>query len=295
MKILILGSNGYLGSNFSLFLREKNLKVYHSDIHESPIYDWMNYHQINLLEFDFEEFFQNKKIDFIYLFSGLTGTLGSFKSSDKFIEVNTVGVSRVLQALINLKNQPTIIFPSTRLVYQGSSSALKEEANKQLNTPYAISKFSAENLIQAFERLYQVNFYIFRISIPYGNIGSSDYSFGTIGSFIEQLKENGRIILFGDGLQKRTFTSIVDICTIFNKCMSSNLRVNEIYNIGGEELSLNAAAEIIAGDSKHIFFKEWPNEYLRIESWDTVFCSEKLDVQIDKKYLKLSEIQDFKK
>lgn len=90
---------------------------------------------------------------------------------------------------------------------------------------------------------------------------------------------NGEAItLFGDGSQKRTFTHVGDICrSILDTAFSENTN-NQTYNIGGETLSLNQVASMIAQKyGVEVLYKEWSALDLAIESGDTIFDSSKLD------------------
>lgn len=289
MRIGIFGSNGYLGSNISKqFSFSKNIEVFNFDIHAKSKYELNNYQRIDITKkADFTKITQN--LDFIFLFSAITGSLQSFDNSENMFRVNILGLINVLD-FIKGKNT-TLVFPSTRLVYKGKEDLyIDEDSEKYPLTPYAISKFSGEQLIMSYSRLFKIKYYIFRISVPYGNLIKSDYSYGTIGIMINQIINENKITLFGDGTQKRTFTNLIDIFDIFENTLLKKIKSNNIYNIGGESLSLKEVANLFEKKFNiPVFHKSWPESYNLIESGSTSFLSQKIDNLIGKKkYLKLS-------
>lgn len=123
-------------------------------------------------------------VDFIFLFAGLSGTIAGFDNYKKFIEVNEIGVLNLLNWMRITGSEARIIFPSTRLVYKGmKNTPLTEDAEKEAKTIYAKNKFSAEHFFYIHNLEYGLQYTVFRICVPYGNIFSNEYSYGTTGFF----------------------------------------------------------------------------------------------------------------
>lgn len=282
-KVIFFGCNGYLGSHIVNDLKLKGYYILGFDIHEESNYNHVNEYtkfdisnakDINEIDFN---------VDYIYYFSGITGTHVSLENFNQFINTNEIGLLNVLSSIKYQKVYPKIIFPSTRLVYKGiRDKRLEEDSEKEFKTIYAINKFHNEQCLKMFNKYYQIPYTIFRICVPYGNTLSNDYSYGTIGFFLTQARNNKPISLYGDGNLKRTFTSVSDISSqIINvsELYSSNA---ETYNIGGETFSLLEIAKLISKkynvEVKHI---EWPALALALESGDTIFDSSKIEKLTD--------------
>jgi UDP-glucose 4-epimerase len=61
--------------------------------------------------------------------------------------------------------------------------------------------------------------------------------------------------------------------------------LNDVYNIGGETLSLFEAANIVAEKfNVKVELTDWPQIDLKLESGDTIFDSDKLDVITGESY-----------
>nr|WP_286174890.1 SDR family oxidoreductase [Harryflintia acetispora] len=236
-----------------------------------------NYHSLTMsLQSDIEESINGA--DLIYFFVGKTGTMQGFEDPELFLKVNEGFLFSLLNAYRAVHSTAKIIFPSTRLVYRGDSRALNEDSEKQFLTPYAIQKFACEQYLNMYHELFGVNYCILRIGVPYGTLVHPVSSYGTLEFFIKQAKEFRKISVFGDGKQKRTFTFIEDLCHILWKAGLTCQCINDVYNIGGEALSIREVAEKVAYATKAIIAENpWPHDFNKIESGDTVFDSRKLD------------------
>ena len=269
-KCAIIGSKGYIGKHLEYYLKQKK-----NDVVES---EDVNYHRCDLTDFESVRRIIDLKVDYIFMFAGLTGTYVGFDKANIFVNVNEMGLINLLNCIRESKYRPKIIFPSTRLIYKGADKALKEDDEKETKTIYAVNKIACENLLYAYRQNFDIPYTIFRICVPFGNMFSDDYSFGTIGFFIRQASNDRRITLYGDGSIKRTFTSMHDLCKQIVEVGMERVSDGEIYNIGGHTYSLRNAAEIIASYYKaEISFISWPERDLKMESGSTYFDSSKIE------------------
>lgn len=274
-KCAIIGSKGYIGKHLEYYLKQKKNDVVCYDVVES---EDVNYHRCDLTDFESVRRIIDLKVDYIFMFAGLTGTYVGFDKANIFVNVNEMGLINLLNCIRESKYRPKIIFPSTRLIYKGADKALKEDDEKETKTIYAVNKIACENLLYAYRQNFDILYTIFRICVPFGNMFSDDYSFGTIGFFIRQASNDRRITLYGDGSIKRTFTSMHDLCKQIVEVGMERVSDGEIYNIGGHTYSLRNAAEIIASYYKaEISFISWPERDLKMESGSTYFDSSKIE------------------
>lgn len=273
MRCAVIGSNGYIGSHLVTYLKSIGVEVSCYDIQEKDEY---GYTTIDLLDKGTIDKI-NLNVDYIFLMSGLTGTYAGFDKYEQFVDLNEKSLLHLLNAIRISTFRPRIVFPSTRLVYQGSECPLTEDAEKNPKTLYAVNKLACEYLLKIYQISFDIPYTIFRICVPYGNLLSDKYSFGTIGFFIQKAQSGQDIPLYGGGELKRTFTSVADICMIMYRGVLSNGSENEIFNIGGDSLKLKEAALLIARKYKvGTTSTPWPDKDLRIESGSTFFCDDKL-------------------
>lgn len=289
MKSAVIGANGFIGKHIVNYLERIQLsEVECYDILQEV--DLPNYVCVDLTDRKSVDKI-DLNVDYIFMFAGLTGTYAGFDSYEKYISVNELGLLNLLDAIRNSPYRPKIIYPSTRLVYKGYDKPLKEEDEKESKTIYAANKLACEGYLQAYHDSFDIPYSIFRICLPYGNLLSTDYSFGTVGFFIKQAKAGKDITLYGGGKIKRTFTHMKDLCYQIVEASFRAESNGQIYNIGGETLSLHDAAEIIAAKyGVKIVAVAWPEKDLRIESGHTYFDDTKIKKIIEvTKYRKLKD------
>lgn len=274
-RIAVLGANGFIGKHIVHYLQElgcSSIDCY--DVTQEA--NLPNYHCLDLTNKEAVKSV-NMDVDYIFMFAGLTGTYAGFDAYERYVSINEIALLNILNAIRQTSFRPKVIFPSTRLVYKGFDKALKEDDEKESKTIYAANKLACEGYLQAYHDSFDIPYTVFRICIPYGNLLSADYSFGTVGFFIKQASVGKDITLYGGGNIKRTFTHMEDLCrqVIYGaSCPESD---GEIYNVGGETLSLYDAAIIIAKKyGVDVTAVPWPERDLRIESDHTYFDDSKI-------------------
>lgn len=290
-KCAVIGACGYIGKHIVKFLEER-----YGIIPETyDVCDGVakHYHKVDLTDRESVATI-DLDVDYIFDFAGLTGTYAGFDKYETYNKVNELGLLNLLDAIRKPKFRPKLIFPSTRLVYKGVDKPLKEEDEKETKTIYAVNKLACEGLLYAYRQSFDIPYTIFRICIPYGNLLSDDYSFGTVGFFIRQAKAGNNITLYGGGDIKRTFTHMEDLCYQIIEAAFSVESDGNIYNIGGETLSLREAATVIARKfGVDVVSVPWPKKDLRIESSHTYFDDTKIRTLLDLSSYK--RLEDFSK
>ena len=273
MKCAVIGGKGFIGKHLAFYLKGRGYDVKTYDIipGEEESYlcvDMTNSESVSKIDLN---------VDYIYMFAGLTGTYVGFDAYEKYININEIALLNLLDAIRKSEFRPKVIFPSTRLVYKGYDKPLKEEDEKESKTIYAANKIACEGYLQAYRDSFDIPYTVFRICIPYGNMLSTDYSFGTVGFFIKQAKAGKDITLYGGGTIKRTFTHMEDLCYQIVEGALKRDSDGQVYNVGGETLSLRQAAEIVAKKyGTKVVDVPWPERDLRIESDHTYFDDTKI-------------------
>jgi UDP-glucose 4-epimerase len=283
MKAAVIGCNGYIGKHLALFLQDQGWEVHGYGKRPSFDLNISNYTSLDIQKrSDLDRF--DTQVDHIFYFSGITGTSAAYNAYENYIDVNEKGLLHILDKVRSADHKPRIIFPSSRLVYKGVTDVpLPENAEKEFKTIYALNKWFGEQVLQQYGNYFDIPFSIFRICVPYGNLFTDSYSYGTIGFFLNRAKTGEPITLFGDGGQKRTFTHVEDICLQIYHALNKPASVNNILNISGETFSLKEVAEQIAGKYKvAVNFKDWPPMDAKLESGDTIFDGSRISQLIQK-------------
>ena len=277
MNSITIGSNGYLGRHLAWFLQQEGFQNQNFDIQPHPVSGVENYQSFDIS--NKENFSKlDPEVDFIFLFAGLSGTADGFNKYQDFVRINEIGLLNLLTWMRESGCKARVVFPSSRLVYKGRKDyALKEDDPKETRTIYAVNKLASENLLWMYQNAFGIDYTVFRICVPYGNLFDNNFSYGTMGFFLSKAQKKEDIVLFGDGNLHRTFTHVEDLCNIIIQSVQSEKNRNEIYNIGGENLSLFEAATLVAEKyGVNVKFAGWPEMALKLESDDTVFDDTKL-------------------
>ena len=288
-NITIVGANSYIARNLIRVIDKDKFELFLYDRDESHFDGYANYSYLDILN---PQAVERIKWDCenLFWFSGATGTSVGFEEYKSFVEVNELGLLNALSAHIKAQSKSKIVFPSTRLVYKGSDEPLTEDCEKEFKTPYALNKFSCENYLKMFYDMFGIPYCVFRICLPYGEVGgigsNEGESFGTVGAFSKAAKNTKLITIYGDGAQKRTLTHMSDLCEIMWQGAQSPDCHNDVYNIGGKDvLSLaEIAEEITKVFGGHVKNVPWPEFDKKLESGSTVFDSTKLDKILEYKY-----------
>jgi UDP-glucose 4-epimerase len=270
MKCLVLGAGGYLGSHLALALRNEghDVRAVARTGPDGAAVDVTDLRSLQALDW---------AVDTVCMFAGVTGTAASFTQFQNFIGGNQIALLNVLECIRQSAHRPRVVFPSTRLVYKGSEQPLPETAEMEARTVYAASKIACERHLQAYANAFDIPYTVYRVCVPYGNTLGGRYSYGTVGNFIQQAFDSGRIRLYGDGSQRRTFTHVDDLCRAIVLGAAREDFANQVFNLPGEDLSLLQAARLIATRLQaDIELAPWPAFDQRIESGSTVFDGSRL-------------------
>ena len=283
----ILGANGYIGRHLSYYLNQKGFRVFAYDI--QPERNPNLPAEIQYEQFDICHNYDhiNFNVDYLFVFSGITGTKNGFEQYRTFIEVNEIGLLNILSKVKDMERKPKIIFPSTRLVYKGVEQPLPEEAEKETKTIYAANKLACERYLKMYAHSFGVTYTIYRICVPYGNQFDGEFSYGTVGAFLNRAKGGGTITLYGDGEIKRTLTHVMSICQQITDSMMIAQSDNNTYNIAGETFSFRELAEKIAAIyGTPVTFIPWNDMDWKIESGSTVFDGHKIEsvISVEKQW-----------
>jgi UDP-glucose 4-epimerase len=278
-KILILGSNGYIGRHLRLRLLELNYRYTLGDFQKQSIDEDENYVQIDVLDkIGLNELLPSH--DIVFCMAGLTGTLQGFSDYVRFIEVNEIGLLNCLDVIRTQGLKTKVILPSTRLIYRGQKGKpLKEDAETEFKTIYAMNKYACEKYLEMYRNIFGLTYAVFRICVPYGNELGDEYSYGTLGQMFNQANTDKKITVYGDGSQRRSLMHITDLTSALLHGALSDATNNDTFNISGPDtLSIAEIAEAVATLFEiEVEYGEWPTNLANIESGDTMFDTTKFE------------------
>ena len=247
MKILITGGAGFIGSCFVRYMLNKHqdYKIINldaltyagnienlSDVKDNPNYSFVkgNICDKNLIVE------LTKDVDAIINFAAETHVDNSISNPNIFIETNVVGTLNLLEAAKNNKVE-RYLQVSTDEVYGslGKDGYFTERTPISPNSPYSASKASADMLVRAYNKTYNVPTLITRCS---NNYGPYQYPEKLIPLFISKLLKGENIPLYGDGQNVRDWLYVYDHASAIDTVLHKG-KTGEVYNVGGHNEKTN--------------------------------------------------------
>ncbi len=222
MKILILGSEGFVGQNLVHGL-SKNHDVFRSDQIDS---NEKNYFKCDITNFNSVEKIVKDVDTVIHLTAH--SLVSSLDGSITNAQVNIMGLLNLLE--VCRKNSiPKVIFTSaSSLIGEPSSFQVNEKHNPKPKTAYGITKLTSEHYLRLYNELYNLNYTVFRFFNIYGPFQKN----GLIPSIYKKIQNNEPITIFGKGDQIRDYVYIEDIISFFEKSAVSTIGNSTILNMG---------------------------------------------------------------
>lgn len=240
--IVITGAAGFLGTYFIKSLNLKKYNVYAID-KKKFIHKNVTCLQFNISNID--KFIDKlpKTIDYLYHFAAIKDVTIAEKNYSKTYENNTYNT---LLLITKLKDRvKNIIFTSSCAIYGNNKIPTKEEYQPYPINFYGVTKISAENYLLTFSKIYNIRTLILRIFNMYGYWQYHNTYQGVIVKFLNQIKKNKPITIFGDGNQSRDFIYVYDVCKILKKFLYK-FPQHKILNIGtGKDITINNLAGLL--------------------------------------------------
>ena len=246
-KILITGSEGFIGSHLTELLVRKGYKVrafvqYNSfnsigwlnDLPNS-IKNKLEIHFGDIRDFDSINFSTRGCAKVLHL-AALIAIPYSYRSPRSYIDTNIHGTYNVLQAAKeNLIEK--VVHTSTSEVY-GSAQHVPITENHPLvgQSPYSASKIGADQMAIAYNRCFDLPLIIVR---PFNTFGPRQSLRAIIPTIITQLLKSKKNIYLGNLKPTRDFSFVEDVCKGFLSAMNSKIKNGSVFNIGsGKEISI---------------------------------------------------------
>jgi UDP-glucose 4-epimerase len=241
MKLLLLGSEGFIGHHLMLLFKEKKFEVAGCDLYESSLHDY-RYFKVSRISPGWEEIFSLHKFDICINAAGSGNVPHSMTHPLSDFEANTLDTIRILDAIRTYNPSCKYLHISSAAVY-GNPEALpvKEDQSKTPLSPYGWHKLLAEQLCREFTEIYNISTAIVRPFSVYGP-GLRKQLFWDI--YQKYLTGNDNVELWGTGAESRDFIYVEDLARAFDCILQNAPMKGETYNIAtGTETSIKEAVE----------------------------------------------------
>ena len=247
MKVLIIGSKGFIGSHCAKYF-ESSYEVWSCDIVVD--YDEPNYILLDPINDNFEKVFKKEPFDLCINCSGAASVPDSYENPQRDFTLNTQNVFKQLDAIRKYSPDCKYINLSSAAVY-GNPLSLPVKESQGLNpiSPYGLHKKMAEEICLGFYRNFGVKTCSLRIFSAYGP-GLKKQLFWDL---YRKSKNAGTIELFGTGQETRDFIYISDLVKVIEL-------VGHHAAFEGESLNVGNGVETSIKEAVSVFYESFPEK-----------------------------------
>lgn len=255
MKVLITGSDGFIGSHLTEMMVRMGFEVRAFAIYNSlGSWGWLDSCH-NDIRGNFEVILGDvrdsdsirdamKGCDAVLHLAALIAIPYSYIAPEAYVDTNIKGTLNVLRAARDL-DIGKVIHTSTSEVYGTARYVPIDESHPlQAQSPYAATKIAADQLAHSFYTSFGLPVTIVR---PFNTYGPRQSSRAIIPTIISQISSGMREIRLGSISPTRDFSYVEDTVSGFIAALLSELGVGETINLGSNfEISIKDTAELIA-------------------------------------------------
>jgi len=219
-KVLITGSNGFVGSYIVEEALKQNFAVY-AGVRKTSNLKYLTDPRINFLYYDFDnetnlrEQLRSHKFDYIILNAGITNAL----DRETYFKINSGYTRKFLKILLEEEVTPEkLIYISSLASYGPAENQIKQildpESTPHPATWYGESKLQAEQFVESYP---QIPSLIFR---PTAVFGPRDLDMVSVYKTIQ----NGIEAKIGFGNQDQSFIYVKDLAKLIVNSLTANIK-----------------------------------------------------------------------
>ena len=244
MKLLIIGSKGFIGSNILIYFESIGYDVFSCDFLD--IRNKENYFRINPFNSDYNEIFEKHKFDLVINCAGSANVAASIENPYFDFDLNVNVVSKILGAIYKTNPKTKFINISSAAVYGNPQSLpVKTEYAENSNpiSPYGVHKRISEILLKYYHDSFGIPTCSLRVFSAYGNGQKKLLLWDLFQKFSDTSKNN--VELFGTGNETRDFIHMDDIIQQIQLVIDNADFNGESINIGnGVDTRISEIAKI---------------------------------------------------
>lgn len=236
-KVLITGIDSFTGIHLSCHLKNNGYDVYGTSLFTEDI---KIYKCDITAKKDIQKVFNEIKPDYLIHLSGIS--YAAYENNEDFYKVNTIGVTNILDVLLELNLSPKkIILASSATVYGNQGlEVLDESLCPMPANHYGASKYAMECLAKAyFDKLPII------ITRPFNYTGIGQSEHFLIPKIVKYFREKKQTIELGNIDVSREFNDVEYVCEVYKRLIESEAK-SEVVNIcSGSGIKLLDVVEIM--------------------------------------------------
>ena len=266
--IVVTGGLGFIGGHFIELCLEKGYRIfnidkvtYASNISLNDLFKKKYPGKYFFIKEDIKDLKEIPFCKYIVHFAAESHVDNAIRNSQPFIDSNIIGVYNMLMLLVKTRTEnqshfwsaelPTFIYISTDEVFGDILEGnFKENDRYNPSNPYSATKASAELLLKAWSKTYNINYKITRTT---NNYGSRQHQEKLIPQTITRILNGEKVPIFGSGEYIRNWIHVKDNCEAIFLVMTKGEDKEEYHISSEEEYSTNQIVQIILNHFKKPF------------------------------------------
>jgi UDP-glucose 4-epimerase len=267
-RILVTGGAGFIGSHTvdALIKAGSNVVIIDNLVtgRKENLNPEAKFYNMNIADPEVDKIFKQEKPEIVYHFA--FNVLVPKSVENLLVDIDSIAGSANIFQSANRYGVGKIIFSSSGFVYGNNQNIpVKETEAVDFVSPYIVAKYTAENYLRYFKKVYGLSFVIFRYAAIYGPRQVT----GAMADYIRRLSAGRQAEIWGDGTKTRDYVYIDDV-------IRANLLALElasdypdpVFNIGtGIETTLNdiyrQIAILLNKKANPIYLPDRPGEQMR--------------------------------
>lgn len=241
MNILVLGSEGFIGSHLVDKLAKGTATVVGCDLFETARNSTYRYIKVSRLSPQWEEIFSSSSFDFCINAAGSGNVLYSMQHPLIDFEANTLDVIRILDSIRKLAPKCRYLHISSAAVY-GNPDILPimESAISKPMSPYGWHKLMSETICREYYNIFGIRTVIIRPFSVYGDGLKKQL----LWDICKRLHSENSIELFGTGTESRDFIHVSDLVNLILILINKGTFCADIFNAAsGVETTIGTIAQ----------------------------------------------------
>ena len=252
MKVLVTGSDGFIGSHLTEELVKKGYQVkafvYYNSFNS---WGWLDTLPENIIKN--VDIFQGdirdsngveeavKDVDTVFHLAALIAIPFSYHSPNTYVDTNIKGTLNVLQAARKYEISRILVTSTSEVYGTAQYVPIDEKHPFQGQSPYSATKIGADRLAESFYRSFQLPVTIVR---PFNTYGPRQSARAVIPTIITQLLAGKTEIKLGSLSPTRDFNYVKDTVYGFISVFESDQTIGEEINIATQkEISIGQLAQ----------------------------------------------------
>jgi UDP-glucose 4-epimerase len=247
LKVLILGSNSFIGKHLIKHLSEERKDVLLTLFGKNLPDDL---EKLRFIQGDFRDAESLKKAlegqDIVYHFISSTIPANSWDLPLIEVERNLLPFLKFIELSAQSGIRKVCFASSGGTVYGYQQDLLTEESLTEPFSPYGIIKRACESFLQYARQRYQMNYDIYRVSNVYGEGQDVGKGLGFINTALERIVNNQPVLIYGDGENIRDYIDVCDVAKLLTLSITKDITDSDTYNISSNNpVSLNKLIELM--------------------------------------------------